>query len=330
MLTRLLALSIALVAFLASPSVRADGWKAGPQRSPLPPKNPSGWPVMAPETTPPKGPLHDLWAKALAVEDPSGSRSVLLTVDICGISRPLSTAIRDAIQTAHHLDRSRIVIACSHTHSGPVVGTNLLSMYPLDEEQKKKVESYAGLLQNRPSSPSRHRRSTTSSPPPSPGTPAVAASPLTAARTTSETCPGSASPSPSTAPRTTTSPSSASPPPTTRSSPSSADTPATAPHSMATVFSGDYAGYAQIALEKSHPGAVALFWAGCGADQNPLPRGSVEQAQDYGTQLAQSVEPVLARPMNPVQGRLRTSYKEIDSRLRHHPRPRPLGRTREV
>src|SRR6266487_4272537 len=33
-------------------------------------------------------------------------------------------------------------------------------------------------------------------------------------------------------------------------------------------WSGDHPGFAQMELEKNHPGAVALFFAGCGADQN--------------------------------------------------------------
>ena len=36
-------------------------------------------------------------------------------------------------------------------------------------------------------------------------------------------------------------------------------------------WSGDYAGFAQLALEKSHPDATAMFFMGCGADQNALP-----------------------------------------------------------
>ena len=50
-------------------------------------------------------------------------------------------------------------------------------------------------------------------------------------------------------------------------------------------WSGDYPGYAQIELEKAHPGAIALFWAGCGADQNPLPRRHRELAEKYGQAL---------------------------------------------
>jgi hypothetical protein len=77
-------------------------------------------------------------------------------------------------------------------------------------------------------------------------------------------------------------------------------------------WSGDYPGFAQIELEKNHPGCQAMFWAGCGADQNPLPRRTVELAMDYGRQLAVAVDAVLGGVMQPVHGRLRTSFREID------------------
>src|SRR5439155_8548888 len=70
--------------------------------------------------------------------------------------------------------------------------------------------------------------------------------------------------------------------------------------------------FAQLALEKRHPDAVALFWAGCGADQNPLPRRNVLLAQKYGDQLADSVDAVLNGAMKPVNGFAGATYKEID------------------
>src|SRR5262249_40861711 len=76
-------------------------------------------------------------------------------------------------------------------------------------------------------------------------------------------------------------------------------------------FSGDYAGFAQIELERAHPGAIAFFVAGCGADQNPLPRGTVEHAESYGKRLAGAVERVLNTRMRPIDGSLKSSYKEI-------------------
>jgi hypothetical protein len=77
-------------------------------------------------------------------------------------------------------------------------------------------------------------------------------------------------------------------------------------------FSGDYAGNAQIELEAKHPGTQAMFWAGCGADANPIPRRSVELSEQYGAALAASVERVLAHGLDPITGPIRTAYREID------------------
>src|SRR5206468_84543 len=56
---------------------------------------------------------------------------------------------------------------------------------------------------------------------------------------------------------------------------------------------GDYAGFAMADLEAKHPGATALFWIGCGADANPLPRSKVSLCQKYGRELASAVDGVL-------------------------------------
>ena len=55
-----------------------------------------------------------------------------------------------------------------------------------------------------------------------------------------------------------------------------------------------------------------MFMAGCGGDQNPIPRRALELAQSYGRQLADSVAHVIEAPMRPIEGPLRTGYQEID------------------
>jgi hypothetical protein len=80
-------------------------------------------------------------------------------------------------------------------------------------------------------------------------------------------------------------------------------------------WSGDWPGFAQIELEKQHPDAIALFWAGCGADQNPLPRRTVELAESYGRQIAAGVDQALNSPMPEVRGSLKTEYQEIELSL---------------
>ena len=91
------------------------GWKAGTSRVAITPKEPMWMAGYAARTKPSEGAIHDLWAKALALEDPTGQRAILVTLDICGIDRELSNRVRDALKSRHRLDRDRIVLACSHT-----------------------------------------------------------------------------------------------------------------------------------------------------------------------------------------------------------------------
>jgi len=76
-------------------------------------------------------------------------------------------------------------------------------------------------------------------------------------------------------------------------------------------FNGDYAGYAQQAIESAHPGAVALFVNGCSGDQNPYPRGKVEQAETHGRSLASAVDAALTTDLIEIGGQLRAAYEEI-------------------
>ena len=55
---------------------------------------------------------------------------------------------------------------------------------------------------------------------------------------------------------------------------------------------------------------MAMFWAGCGGDQNPLPRGTVERAEAYGDRLANEVESSLLAESHPIQGELDVRYDE--------------------
>lgn len=63
---------------------------------------------------------------------------------------------------------------------------------------------------------------------------------------------------------------------------------------------GDWAGCAQEAMERDFPGAIALTALGCGADQNPAPRGTLELAIQHGEALAAEVKRLapLAKPIS--------------------------------
>jgi hypothetical protein len=73
-------------------------------------------------------------------------------------------------------------------------------------------------------------------------------------------------------------------------------------------YCGDYAGFAQSALEAG--GAPALFVAGAGADQGPHPRGSTILAYRHGGTLAVAVAVCPAQPGLEITGPLRVAYDE--------------------
>jgi hypothetical protein len=76
-------------------------------------------------------------------------------------------------------------------------------------------------------------------------------------------------------------------------------------------ISGDYAGFAQDEIEKMIPGAIAMFMEGCGADQNPEPRNTIEMAVKHGNELAASVMKTLEGSLLPLKMPVRTVYSNI-------------------
>jgi neutral ceramidase len=81
-----------------------------------------------------------------------------------------------------------------------------------------------------------------------------------------------------------------------------------------TKWCGDYPGFAQIEVEKNHPGALAMFVNTCGGDQNPLPRRNVALCERYGHMLAVGVEEALQGPMQNVSAGLRTAFEYVELR----------------
>ncbi len=306
---RLLAGSVA--AFLLLSSSASAGWKAGTARVAITPKQSMWMAGYGARTKPSEGAVHDLWAKALAFEDPRGKKALLVTLDVCGIGRDLSNSIRDALKGKHGLERSQIVLSCSHTHCGPVVGNNLLSMYNMSREEYPKIVEYAKFLERAILDISD-----------------AALANLNDASLAWETgrCDFAVNRRTNKEPEV----------PELRKrlalqGPVDHDVPVLrvvdSKQSLIGIvfgyachctvlsfqqFCGDYAGFAQIALEKKHPGAQAMFVAGCGGDQNPLPRRTVELAESYGNQLAKSVDAVLGSKMRPIVEPLHASYEEID------------------
>lgn len=292
----------------------AQTWQAGAAAVVITPPQAMWMSGYASRDRPAQGKIHDLFVKALALRDPAGRTVVLLTCDLVGIDRVTSQQICRRIQERHQLSRDQVAIATSHTHSGPVVGTNLLSMYSLEPSQQQLVQQYTGLLTDWCVSAADQ---------------AVAALQPVRLQVSEGTAKFAVNRRNNREPDV----------PMLRAEgklagPVDHRVPVLAARAAdgklvsvlfgyachATVLSGmdwcgDWPGFAQLEIEKAHPGTIALFWAGCGADQNPLPRRTVELAMEYGRQAAVAVDQALSGEQTLVQGRLSTVYREIDLAL---------------
>ncbi|NLX95325.1 MAG: hypothetical protein GXY83_04040 [Rhodopirellula sp.] len=74
---------------------------------------------------------------------------------------------------------------------------------------------------------------------------------------------------------------------------------------------GDWAGYAQKAIESDHPELVAMVTIGCGADVGPYPNGTLELAQQYGREIAGEVDRLLQGEWKPVSPKLAARQETI-------------------
>lgn len=289
-------------------------WRAGIARACITPDGVMWMSGYASRNRPAEGTLTDLWAKALALEDPSGRRHVLVTLDLVGIDRATAARIVTAVTRRHGLPRQAIALATTHTHSGPVVGDNLRAMYELDDLSWAMVRRYGERLHDAVV-----------------GVVDDALADLRAAdiawtvgeasfavnrRTNKE-----ADVPDLRAAQSLVGPVDHDVPVLVVREPGVAGDDGVRGLAVgyachATVlsgyeWSGDWPGYAQIDLEKRYPQATALVWVGCGADQNPLPRRSVELAERYGGEIAAAVADAMERRLVPVSGSLAAAFSEI-------------------
>ncbi len=286
-----------------------DLWKAGVASSVITPLENIWMSGYAARETPAQGKIHDLWVKALALEDTNGKRAIFITCDIVGFSRNLSTAISRRIQNEHQIDRSSIVLSSSHNHSGPVVNENLFQIYPpFSDEMRAAIENYIQWLENEVvkcagSAFEQLEIATLSA---GVGMARFAVNRRNNVDSEVLNSPDLVGPVDHTVPVIKVSRADG----TLKSLLVGYACHATTLDECR--WSGDYPGFAQLELEAAFPGSTAMFFAGCGGDQNPIPRRSVPLASQYGEELASAVKRVLKEPMKNLGPNLATNYNEIE------------------
>ncbi len=286
---------------------RDTAWKAGVARINITPDESMWMAGYAFRDHASEGKLTDLWAKALVLEDASGKRAVLVSTDLVGIRKALSERIRDRLQKQFGLTKAQIILNSSHTHTGPETQSGP-HIFSLEQKELQKIDRYAKKLEDllvnlvgealKSLQPVKLYSEN-----------GVSRFQVNRRNNNEKTLASQ----------------------TELKGPNDYAVPVikvTDPQGkiIAVAFgyachntvldgydwSGDYAGYAQMELEKQYPGATALFFQGAGADQNPLPRRSVALAEQYGKTLAFAVDRVLNEKMRPLSSKLNVAYSEID------------------
>lgn len=302
----------------------APDWKAGVAAVAITPETPTWMAGYASRNKPSEGKFQDIYAKALALEDVRGARLVIVTLDLVSIPRPLREFLEKQVQDKYQLAPQSLLMNASHTHSGPVVRVGP-SWYGLAPDDARQVEKYVAGLQEklvvlvgdaiRDLGPARlgysHARAGFAMNRRLPTENGYRNSPYPDGPVDQEV-------------------------PVLRVERPGGELRALlfgyACHNTTLglyQFCGDYAGFAQQYLEEAHPGAVALFMVGCGGDQNPYPRGTLELARQHGRALATAVEAALLPKPRPIRGALRLALGEVPLDLAALPTRDALNELRE-
>lgn len=293
-------LCLTLLFVLEFPALQAGEWRVGIARVDITPAKSIWLAGYASRKEPAKGMTHPLWAKALVFEDKSGNRAVIVTTDLIGLTRELSDAVGKRVAKKTGIAREQILLNSSHTHCSPVVRGCAEIAYDLTDTQQKDVNEYAKLLEENlvnlivQASQSMSDASLT-----------YGEDQATFARNRR----GRYNPD---GPVDHTVP-------VLRVSDETGKTRAIllgyACHNTTIALSqycGDYAGFAQIALEKKYPGVTALFMIGCGGDVNPHPRRTLALAEQHGNSLADAVVRAMGKTMEPIKGPLKVKFQRTD------------------
>ena len=236
-----------------------------------------------------EGVRQPLWAKAIAIGTSNQDTVVVITVDTLGIPDDMTERLAAKLQL-QGIDRSRLTICASHTHSGPMIRNcaNTLFGEPISDEHWQHILQYTAELELKLEQVATEALADRK---PAKLSWSVGKVDFAFNRRT-------------------------------KGGPVDHDLPLLAVHDLdgklRAVFtnyachcvtlsddmiSGDWAGYAMDHIQRRNPGCQAMISIGCGADSNP--RGGVlgskfDVADSLGNELAEEVQRLLSTELQPL------------------------------
>jgi hypothetical protein len=283
-------------------------WQAGTATEIVTPDEPQWLAGYAARTEPAKGKISHLEASAMALRDADGGMVVIASIDLIAITQIIAQRVYAAVQAATGLPRERLILAATHTHYAPEFRPDKTLFFKIPRQYAEKIvptaQKMADALARVIIAATKNLQPVT----------------LHATRTSASFAhnrrrEGVKGGNPS------------------KADVLDQDVPVLWVLSQAdrrpvsVVFGyachnttlppedcrycADWAGFAKQALRDAMGDVTPLFITGCGADQNPEPRGSLELSRQYGAELAGAVHATLASPGSTVNGPLRVAMTDV-------------------
>jgi neutral ceramidase len=286
-------------------------YKAGAASVCITPAEPLWLAGYAVRTAPARGKISELFVSALALEDETGQRFVIVSAEIIAINAEISERVVDIVRARHGLERAQFLLAATHTHYAPEFRSDKQVFFHIPDEYGAKLPTMAEKLVSAIShaidqalarlqpvrlfvrktavgfAHNRRRRGVKAGTPSTDDTldrdvpvlDCVDASGTRKAIVFGYACHCTTIP----------------------------------PEDLR--YCGDWAGFAKEQLQQVNGGATALFIPGPGADQDPEPRGSLEFSRQYGHELADSVQQALDGPGVEIAGPIRIGWENVQLSL---------------
>jgi hypothetical protein len=282
-------------------------FKAGAASVRITPDEPLWLAGYASRTAPACGKISDLYASALALEDKDGWRFVVASVDLIAITPTIADPVAEAVRVRFGLTRQQVLLTATHTHYGPEFRPDKQVFFKIPAEYAAKIPGVASKLaaslvdaigqalaqlepvrlfaRNTSVGFAHNRRRhgvVAGSPSPDdvvdhdvPVLECVDAAGSRKAIVFGYACHNTTIP----------------------------------PEDLR--YCGDWTGFAKEQIERSNPGATALFIPGAGADQDPEPCGSVDLSRQHGQEMADAVLRALEAPGVEVNGSIRAAGADV-------------------
>ncbi len=304
-----IAMAGSLCCWASSAMILAQDFRVGTAKRDITPAEPIRLAGYANRLKPSEGVAEPIFTRALAIEDASGARSVLATVELVGVTRAFTESIADRLKAQLGVDRSRFMIVASHTHNGPLVHGSLDDQLTLTPQELEVIKRHTEKMADQVF-----------------GVASDALSRLEPARLFF----GHGKAAFAVNRRIY----------TPKGMNFGANPDGLVDHDVPVLrvegpdgqvrgivfgyachgttlggeynfLGGDWPGFAQKYLEQAYPGAAALFVTGCAGDADPQPRRKPLFVPEHGLEMAGAVAAAFSRGLTPVRGPLRAAFERV-------------------